>query len=436
MKLPGKLLSRFKKTSAQKSDEFDDDSDLPVMGREDSASGKRAKENHKQDHADDYEADENEGLPSVNRRSNSMVNIIGLAVIVVIGVIAMFTVGGKSNFKPREAERKAEISSHLPALELPAPATPAPIPVSKPTSPVPAINSAQPIPLQNNQPPEISWYDRKLGGGLLVGDKETQPTTLSKVTETASNLSTTTQNTVQPKSGTTSEIAKILGTLNQKPEPPKEDLFEKLKPTITQGVKAELLPNRNFVIAKGTALDCALETAIDTTVPGLLTCRLTRDVYSDNGHVVMLDRGSQLVGEYKSGIKDGQARVFVLWTRAKTPNGVVIALDSPGTDALGRAGIAGWVDHHYAERFGAALLTSIIKDVFATIAYSAAQNSNSNVNVSFQNTSKDSESIGVEILKNTVNIPPTLYVNQGAHVQVMVARDLDFTSVYSLELKK
>jgi type IV secretion system protein VirB10 len=436
MKLPGNLLSRFKKTSNHKNNEFDDDSDLPVMGREESGSGKRAKEHHNKDHADDYEQDENEGLPSVNRRSNSITNIIGLGMIVVIGVIALFSVGGKSNFKPREAERKAEISSHLPALELPAPAPPAPIAVNKPISPVPPINSAQPIPLQNNQPQEISWYDRKLSGGLLVGDKEAQPTTLSKVTETASNLGTATQNTVQPQSGTTSEIAQVLGALSQKPEPPKEDLFEKLKPTITQGVKAELLPNRNFVVAKGTALDCALETAIDTTVPGLITCRLTRDVYSDNGHVVMLDRGSQLVGEYKGGIKDGEARVFVLWTRAKTPNGVVVALDSPGTDALGRAGIAGWVDHHYAERFGAAILTSIIKDVFATIAYTAARNNNGNTQISIGNTSRESESIGVEILKRTAGAPPTLYVNQGAHVQIMVARDLDFTSVYSLELKK
>ena len=152
MKLPGNLLSRFKKTSNHKNNEFDDDSDLPVMGREESGSGKRAKEHHNKDHADDYEQDENEGLPSVNRRSNSITNIIGLGMIVVIGVIALFSVGGKSNFKPREAERKAEISSHLPALELPAPAPPAPIAVNKPISPVPPINSAQPIPLQNNQP--------------------------------------------------------------------------------------------------------------------------------------------------------------------------------------------------------------------------------------------------------------------------------------------
>jgi len=69
------------------------------------------------------------------------------------------------------------------------------------------------------------------------------------------------------------------------------DLSDKLEPMKLASAKAGVLPNRNFLMAEGTTLDCILQTRMITTQPGMTRCILTRDVYSENGRVVLLDRG-------------------------------------------------------------------------------------------------------------------------------------------------
>ncbi|MHB1869882.1 MAG: TrbI/VirB10 family protein [Steroidobacteraceae bacterium] len=127
---------------------------------------------------------------------------------------------------------------------------------------------------------------------------------------------------------------------------------------MTRTVQASVLPTQRLLLPKGAFIDCTLETAIDSTLPGMTTCVTATDTFSADGEVVLLGRGTQLVGETRGEVRQGQARVFVLWTEARTPSGVVVPLDSPGTDAL--SGLTGTVNTQFWARFGAAILVSVI----------------------------------------------------------------------------
>lgn len=202
-------------------------------------------------------------------------------------------------------------------------------------------------------------------------------------------------------------------------------LGDQLTPTTTAPVTARVLPTQRLLIPKGSFIDCTLETAIDTSLPGLVTCITATDVFSADGTTVLLDRGTKLTGETKGGLKRGIARVFILWTEARTPTGVVAQLDSPGTDELGRSGLPGRVNRHFFERFGAALLVSVIE---AAIDRATRPSGGGNVILNTTGT----EGVVTEVLKDTVRIPPTLVKHQGDRIQVLVARDIDFRSVYDL----
>jgi type IV secretion system protein VirB10 len=212
-------------------------------------------------------------------------------------------------------------------------------------------------------------------------------------------------------------------------------LSSALSATRTAEAAASQLTDPDLTLTQGSFLDCTLVTAISSQMPGMTSCVLNRNVYSTNGRVLLLERGSRIVGQYQSGqLKQGLDRIFVLWTRAETPNGVIINLDSPNTDALGRSGMEGRINHHFWLRFGAAMLVSVVDDA-AQIAANGGRGSDgsSGSNVyNFGNTSGAARDAASIIVESTVNIPPTLDRAQGGHIGIFVARDLYFGSVYSL----
>ena len=193
-----------------------------------------------------------------------------------------------------------------------------------------------------------------------------------------------------------------------------------------------MLGDRNMIVPKGTLFLCSLKTRVISATSGFIGCQVTRNVLSDNGRVLLIERGSHMDGEYRIvSIKPGVTRIPVLWTRVRTPQGVTIDLESPATGALGESGLGGYVDNRWGERLGAAVMLSLVNDALKYAI--ASQNANGSGNtVLLPNTTDQGSKLAEKVLETTINIPPLLYQNQGGVVGVYVSRDLDFSSVYEL----
>lgn len=206
-----------------------------------------------------------------------------------------------------------------------------------------------------------------------------------------------------------------------------------LQGSATPKVVASMLGNRSLTLPKGTAFTCALKTKVISAVSGLVGCQVQRNVFSDDGRVLLIERGSHLDGEYRiASVRPGTVRIPVLWTRIRTPLGVTVDIDSPGTGQLGESGIDGYVDSRWGERIGAAMLLSLIDDSVKLVIQNQASDRQADTIV-LPSTTANTSKLAEKVLDSTIHIPPLIYQNQGGIVGIYVARDVDFSSVYELK---
>jgi type IV secretion system protein VirB10 len=199
------------------------------------------------------------------------------------------------------------------------------------------------------------------------------------------------------------------------------------------GARAYMLADPSMMITQGTKIPCNVVEALDTTLPGLVTCMQTEDVRSADGRVVLLERGTRWVGQQANGVAQGQRRVGIVWSRGETPNHVLVDVDSGGADWLGRPGIAGEVDSHFWDRFGAAILLSVISDAGPYLTALRQGGGSNNTTIAFPNITGGAQQVMSDVLKSTMSIQPTLTAPQASQVVIHVARDLDFRDVYVLQ---
>jgi len=187
----------------------------------------------------------------------------------------------------------------------------------------------------------------------------------------------------------------------------------------------------NLFLPRGTYIGCSLKTRLVSMVTGQIACTVSENVYSANGNVLLIEKGSEIVGSYKTGkLNDGMDRHFVIWETIRTPNNIIIDVNSPASDELGSAGIHGEVDHHWGVRLGLALMISLIDD---SISAASQRLNDKKATFNPDTTRQTGEDVTNNLINKFSSIKPTLYKNQGDIVGVFVNKDIDFSKVYNLK---
>jgi type IV secretion system protein VirB10 len=183
------------------------------------------------------------------------------------------------------------------------------------------------------------------------------------------------------------------------------------------------MTNLDTTVTQGATIPAVLETAINSDLPGYTRAVVSRDVLGFDGKNVLIPRGSRVIGQYRNALSLGQARVFIIWTRVIRPDGVTVQIGSPSEDALGRAGLTGDVDSHFFARFGGAILLSVLNGGIAAIAGTPS------TQISIGSPAAAAGAAASAAVPTGSDILPTISVNQGAAINIFVARDLDFSPV-------
>ncbi|MFP1727773.1 VirB10/TraB/TrbI family type IV secretion system protein [Lonsdalea quercina] len=194
----------------------------------------------------------------------------------------------------------------------------------------------------------------------------------------------------------------------------------------------------NLYLPVDRYIPCSMMRRFVSDVGGRISCLIGEDVYSANHYVKLLPAGTVARGFYRTGtLQHGRSRMFVIWTELRTPEPgslQIPLIDTEATGPLGEAGISGWIDTHFWERFGNALMLSTAQDV-AAAASDSAPGKDRNTDYT-ENTRAAASEMAKTALENSINIPPTMYLNQGDVIGIMTGTDIDFSSIYQLRLKK
>ena len=181
-------------------------------------------------------------------------------------------------------------------------------------------------------------------------------------------------------------------------------------------------PLSPWQVMAGSVLRAALVTGLNSDLPGFVVAQLTEHVFdSVTGTVVLLPRGTRLLGRYDSGVAFGQERALVVWQRLILPDGASVVVENlPAADEAGYAGLSDTVDIHGWQLARGILLSSLLG-----VGTELAWKDEGDVTRAFRESVQDgTDKAAGALVQRELDVQPTLRVRPGWPLTVLVHRDL------------
>lgn len=193
-------------------------------------------------------------------------------------------------------------------------------------------------------------------------------------------------------------------------------------------------PSTARALHPGSVITASLITELNSESPGPVIAQVTQSIYdSATGRTLLIPQGARLIGDYRSASKYGQSRVAIIWSRLIMPDGEEVPLDEAALDPSGAAGVAGQVDNHWGDVFGAAALGTLIN--IGVASTEEPQLTYGGIGLATRDpvdaAINDGVQRGASIVTNRVvdrglAIPPTIRIEAGKRIAIMVTRRIGF----------
>lgn len=198
-----------------------------------------------------------------------------------------------------------------------------------------------------------------------------------------------------------------------------------------------MAPVSRYSLHPGTIIPASLVTAINSEAPGPVIAQVTQGVYdSRTGDRLLIPQGARLIGNCRSATAHGQRRIAITWSRLVMPDGRQMVLDEAAVDAAGASGVAGDVDNHWGEVFGAAALGTLIN------VAAAATEDRQTLGVTYggigvvsgddlaeeaarEGVQRAASAVSGRVVERGLAVPPTVRIDAGSRLAAIVTRELD-----------